>query len=312
MADAGPEIQLDLGLPADVQNGAGSPTLLVQGSTGIAPDPNVVRFRKTDVSAIAGLYLEEDTFFYSAIETSLDTITVTFVCRMLRPGRGIEEIIFERNARSDADINESVELLGEGWLQGVQASHEEAGGRIGTIFVKAGLRRGGVTSRLLSEILFSDYLQQFGHLSWPGSPIRSTLEGVGFNRVVTGTDPAAGVNFSETVPTNRRWVIHGLSYRLVTEATVGERQAQIRFTRNGVRFILIQSVTTQPASSTKSYYYFNSIEAAIPSTFHQYHPLPPDVILLTGDILSGVIGTIRPLDVVSNIFIYLTEYIERE
>jgi len=95
-----------------------------------------------------------------------------------------------------------------------------AGVRRGECYVRVALRMGGV----LVDILTSGYVSDERGLWWPGGPLEHSLEGPGFLRSVLGTDPAAGAEISETVPTNTRWRLLAAIVTLVTDATVANRR----------------------------------------------------------------------------------------
>jgi len=46
-------------------------------------------------------------------------------------------------------------------------------------------------------------------------------------KAITGTDPAAGSEISETVPTNARWRVASFRFSLTTSATVADRYVQL-------------------------------------------------------------------------------------
>lgn len=48
-------------------------------------------------------------------------------------------------------------------------------------------------------------------------------EGPGLLRIITGTDPAAGVEITETVPADKRWLLESFNASFTTDATVASR-----------------------------------------------------------------------------------------
>ena len=91
----------------------------------------------------------------------------------------------------------------------------------GECYVKVSLRVEGVVVALL----FSGYVTDAGTQAYPGGKIESSVEGPGLIRSITGTDPAAGVEISETVPTGARWRLISLTTIFVADATVASRLA---------------------------------------------------------------------------------------
>jgi len=57
--------------------------------------------------------------------------------------------------------------------------------------------------------------------------LKSSVEGPGCIRAITGTDPAAGSEICETVPTNARWRLLGIRFSLTTSSAVADRLVQL-------------------------------------------------------------------------------------
>ena len=90
---------------------------------------------------------------------------------------------------------------------------------------------------------------------WTGTD-QGSLDGTGAIRGITGTNPAAGAEISETVPTGARWRLIGETYTLVTAVAAATRQSRLAVTTGGGLYILMPSGTTQIASLTLDYYYY--------------------------------------------------------
>lgn len=93
----------------------------------------------------------------------------------------------------------------------------------GTCYVRISLRVEGV----IVETLFSNYVTDSVVPAYPNGSVVSSLEGPGLMRSILGTDPAAGVEIAETVPTNAAWKLKGVLFTLVTDATVASREPHL-------------------------------------------------------------------------------------
>ncbi|MBA7583904.1 hypothetical protein ES708_25855 [subsurface metagenome] len=91
---------------------------------------------------------------------------------------------------------------------------------------------------------------------------------------ITGTDPPADTEISETVPARRRWIIRTLRFRLITDATPANRYITILID-DGTNFLLTFNIS-QVQSSGKTYTYsFANINVG--ETFvdgELFHPFP--------------------------------------
>ena len=99
------------------------------------------------------------------------------------------------------------------------------------------------------------YVTDAGTQAWPNGKIESSVEGPGLIRSITGTNPAAGVEISETVPTGARWRLLSIFFGLTTDATAATRIIQITLNDGTTDITTIQAFRTQTASISLSYYF---------------------------------------------------------
>ena len=83
--------------------------------------------------------------------------------------------------------------------------------------------------------------------------IDSAKDGPGSIQSITGTDPAAGAEISETVPANTIWLIGSVRFTLVTDATVAERQAHLVINDGATTLLNLPTTGTQIQSLTRNY-----------------------------------------------------------
>jgi hypothetical protein len=138
-----------------------------------------------------------------------------------------------------------------------------------------------LNSTVVRRVLLSDYVTaDYFPSGSPQGRIISPLEGPGWLRNVTESAPAAGQEFSITVPTNARWRIRHLRASLTTNATAATRVAQLEVRPNDLtRAILLpsasqaaslaraynlQPLTFNPGLSTSQLYWLGSEELVLP------------------------------------------------
>lgn len=107
----------------------------------------------------------------------------------------------------------------------VSATLAETGVKRGETYVRVSLRSGG----LIVAVLFAGYLTDSHGLTWPPGQFEASVSGEGFLRAITGTDPAAGVEISETVPTNTRWLILAIQFALVSDGAGSAIQLRLLY-----------------------------------------------------------------------------------
>lgn len=185
-------------------------------------------FRTTDIPPPSPYYISNDDVLVAAFTTSI-TGTGAFVlsCRILRPDGVITpvSIPFSVGLSPFATTNREFRLT-EGYLLSVEFT-TNASSQVGQVFVSVHLGRTVVpgTSWVFYGTLCSGFAFSNHGPSWPVVheepcyPENSALS------VVTGTDPAAGVEISEFMPALRE--ITAITFSLVCDATVATRTVNL-------------------------------------------------------------------------------------
>ncbi len=169
------------------------------------------------------LYIGRDDRLFLRVHNSLAGIDVQLRARLLLPDGQVSPQLFHVLPSSDRLVNLAFFDLAAGFLLDVTLFAALAAPRRGQTFCQAGIGRGPAGDFHPVALLISDYLTDPHALGWPGGILRSSVEGPGLLRSITGTNPAAGAEISETVPTNARWRFNSLRANLVTDATGAAR-----------------------------------------------------------------------------------------
>jgi len=154
--------------------------------------------------------------------------------------------------------------------------------RRGQCYVQVFTQHDTGASAVITARLIGGYLEDGNRLTWPIDTPQHSLSGRGALRSITGTNPDAGVEISETVPTNARWIVHGVRARLVTDSTVANRVPRFVFT-DGTSALINQEVpAAQTASQTRDYNVTGSGTAQAVVNSNVLVPLPLRVPMLQG------------------------------
>ena len=148
----------------------------------------------------------------------------------------------------------------------------------GETYIRVQLRRDGQdTVDLINDYLSSGYFP-----SWPPGTPKDSIEGPGFIRSVLGTNPAAGVEISETVPTNARWKLLSVFARLVTDGA-GTPTPGLLIDDGTNTLFFIRSTSSQAVSVTIDWSWTHGLGVAqIDVGSVRTMPLPIDIILPAG------------------------------
>lgn len=101
--------------------------------------------------------------------------------------------------------------------------------------------------------LFSGLVYRGKGISWPTNVIESTIPMPGKIEEYNMANPAAGAEFSYTVPNNRIFLITAISFRLVTAVAAANRRVHLSITYPGGGAVDYFSSIDQAASLTRDY-----------------------------------------------------------
>jgi hypothetical protein len=200
----------------------------------------------------SNLYVDEEDFLFVEHWTSNAAGNYEVGARLLRADGTIVPIL-ERITplTSDRSPQTTIIHLSEGFLLSVQALALGANIQRGQLYVTILVARGAVPTGFAR--LTEGYVDGTGCLAWPPGKQESSVSGRGVIRSITGTNPAAGAEVSETVPTNARWRPIAVRLTLVTDATVSSRVVTVTLDDGATVYLQVPSAVAQTASLTNSY-----------------------------------------------------------
>jgi hypothetical protein len=218
----------------------------------VTPTPST-RDLHPQLAAPSLVYLTGEDFVRLVSWNSLAAVKLTMRMRILTPAAQVVIYPVDQTPNTDRSAKASDSTPIEGWLLGVSVEASTGTPARGQTFAMVKLMRGSAATSIEIATIAADYVTSQQRLSYPGSGVTSSLAGQGFIRTVTGTDPGAGVEVSETVPAGARWKLRSLEAALVTSATVANRDVQVTFDDGTVEFFRGASATNHPASNTFRY-----------------------------------------------------------
>jgi hypothetical protein len=117
-----------------------------------------------------------------------------------------------------------------------------------------------------------------------GGPGAYGVIGTGRIRVIVGTNPAAGVEVSETVPAGKRWRLVSFRVALTTSGTVANRFPALTLDDGTNTFSTTSAHAAQTATLTIGWTFgdFGTGQGTILANNPQVEPLPCNAILLPG------------------------------
>lgn len=237
-------------------------------------------------------------------------VTITIAGRFQREDGQISAFKFALVPTSDRLVNTAHYQLGSGWLLNVQAYASAGAPKRGQCYVGLELSRGTDGAREPLGTLTKDYVAEGQGIAWPGSPIRQSIDGPGWVRMFAGTNPAAGAEVSETVPTGARWRILSMSAGLATDATVANRLPAIVYDDGTTTLFRANAAQNQTASQTVPYAFVPGYGPANNGLGYPHIPLPPETFLRAGWRVRTATGSLQAGDDWAAPALHVEEWIE--
>lgn len=228
------------------------------------------------------IYVQNGHALRLAAYSSLAGVTLVLEGLLLTLEGRIETVRQELAPTSDRVITRVLAGIREGWLL---AGHVRAIGgtpRMGRVYARVELVLGRTGDVLPIATLAQGYVTETTWLTWPFDMSRNSVEGRGAVRTYLGTDPAAGVEVSETVPTGARWRVIAFNATLTADATVANRTPAITID-DGTSIVWQAGYNGSIAASGGAAVAWGHGAGAFGSTGNgAISPLPTDMILAAG------------------------------
>lgn len=256
------------------------------------------------------LYVSRDDRLWLRVRNAVPGVVVSVFARHVEPNGRVQLLRFDLTPASDRSESFATFDLGDGYLLSLAVVASAGAVQRGQCFVQVGLLRDAAAARVLSALLVSDYLASAGALGWPGGLIRSSLDGPGHMIQFTPANPAAGADFTITVPAGARWRVNVGRLIFVTSAAVAARRMVLVLDDGALVYFEQDTFETQPASSSDSYCFtaYGFLAAAL-VTLHMV-PMPPDLVMPAGHRLRSVVQNIQAADQISAIHFLIEEWVE--
>lgn len=234
------------------------------------------------LAGVGGLYLTGEDHLRLTTWGALASAVVTLEARLIDRDGCLVPIVATHTPTSDRTSATTIVPLAAGVLTGAQLRVTSGAAVRGHIYAILEVIRGlGATVQPLQTLL-GDYVVSNGRLAWPGSPIRSSIEGPGRLRSITGTDPAAGAEISEAVPTGARWRVLSVRASLATSAVVANRQADLTLDDGANVFATLPTPGNLTASNTWRVSWFPGAVKDATLAEGTSSPLPTDTRVAAG------------------------------
>jgi len=268
-------------------------------------------FSARDLNPATPLYITVEDRLRISLFNVFNAPTVNITLRIQLPdGQVIPMVQAMTPASTRAAVTQELDLA-EGFLLDLSVTTPTAAIRVGGLFAVAQIIRGTGANAILVRTLLSSYVTTGGSVGWPEGPNQLSTAGQGFLRAINQGNPAAGANWSVTVPNGARWLIQSVESRLVTSAAVANRIPHIVITDGaGDELFNSPASAAQAASLTVRYSACGGVQAAV-NDGAAIVPIPDVASMLQGWTIGVTTTAIDVADQWSNIWLNLVEWNEQ-
>lgn len=218
------------------------------------------------------------------------TVVVQVRGRLMQPDGHVEPIEISVPATNGRAVTTTVRFVGEGWLMGLTAAAAGGAPAYGAAYVSAQLGRGLTGAFTITQELLSGYVTANVRQNFPNPNVGAPFGGAGNIRVIVGTDPAAGAEISETVPTGARWRFISLRATLTTSAAAANRVVGLTFDDGTNGYAAAYANFNQAASNAFTYYFSNTGLNHVQTSIDAMVSTPPNVMMAAGHRLRTLTG----------------------
>jgi hypothetical protein len=213
------------------------------------------RFLVKDVPPPSPLYVDEKDILVIESNCFAAGVQLGIRTRLLRVADG--RIVEHQENLNPSGLYVASQLtipLTEGYLLSLTVNLFSGSALPGENYVKVMLSRGGSARLNWTQVLTEGHISTHGALTWPNGPMQAPGDGRGFIRTIIGTNPAAGAEISEAVPTGALWRLIAIRATLVCDATVITRQPFLIIDDGATNIFQRYAETWATAGATGTFY----------------------------------------------------------
>jgi len=279
-------------------------------------NPHQIKFESISPEPPSNLYVDAPGGVIWSVWNSATGVTLTLTIRMIDENGSVQEsMYFTMSPTSDRALNTKNMSIGGGYILSAMVS--VTGGTVnsrGQCWTTLQLADARANPTFIPiQTFLSDYVTNGSNPSWPGGFIRQSTEGAGYINIINVSNPAAGVDWTYTVPAHCLQSIKGIFAFFQTSAAVGNRVMQFQLNSP---YDAISSTSNNVAASTQAHFIaepwgWNPSPAALvfENVQQEYLSMIFPLFLIPGDTLISNTNNIAAADQWTHIIIHTEDWI---
>ncbi len=256
------------------------------------------------------LWVTPDDLLIAGVRNSVAGVNVAVNGRLWLPGGDFANVGFTAVPGSVRALQFFQSPLQYGYLVSAVAYATGTMPKRGQCLVSLQVARPPFSAFLIYWFMGQDYLTSLDAVYWPGGRNVPGVEGPGFVRAVTIGAPAAGTDWSQTVPTGARWRIKGVRARLTTSAALGSRFPRLQIDDGVTIFLELDTNVPQAPSTIFSHQWAPPGTTTEIQIADQNRPLPLGWELSPGHVIHPVTTSLAAGDQWDAARLFVEEVIE--
>lgn len=257
-----------------------------------------------------GFYIQGDDRLYVAAYSSVASLVVRFSGYFLSANGEVRQYALDVAPSSDRAVTAQQQSFGEGFLLSCVAHLLSGNANRGQCYVRARIQRGTGATIVPMVGVVGGYVTDDYSPSFPYGKIQGPLEGPGYIRGISGTNPAPAVAITETVPTGARWRLFSVQFDLATDSNAANRYIQISLYHTTFGFAAVVSTQAQVASTSVGYHAALHMDRAYSAALATVTLPLPAVMLPAGGEIDIFPDAFQAGDNLSAPQLWLEEWIE--
>src|SRR6266851_3396315 len=158
---------------------------------------------------------------------SIAGVTLQVSGVMLSSDYELKPFKFAHTPNSNRTLATSRAAVGSGWILRCRVIVSAGAPLLGQCYVAVRTCRGLTSNAEVNGTIAASYITANTDLFWPNGQVQYPLDGEGAPLSISVSTPAAGADWSQTVPTGARWVVTALAAQLVTAVAAGTRAPRL-------------------------------------------------------------------------------------
>lgn len=270
---------------------------------------SLVHYRRWMVEPYPAVYVTQEDILLAKVWSPGASSAVNISIRMQMPdGRIVASFYtFSIATVGGTPVQQVVDQV-EGFI--LSATVETPGAPSGQCFVQLQIVRGrGTGDQTAGQLLTSGYPGPSAAIGFPQTPATTPAAGAGQTLSTTGANPAAGADWTYTVPAGVQQTLISVRAVLTTGAAAPTAPVILRITSPTGQIIAdAAALATQGASVAVTYVWMAGAQSTSSANFQQMS-LPTGLRLMPGTIIQTITGGIASPDQWSSISISYTQFI---